>query len=173
MNGADLVVEGYGRISGIVRRVLYAAGEGDAAALTYRIDPRANTIAWLVWHLSRIQDDHVADAAGLEQVWHAGGWHERSGLPFERGATGYGHDSDDVAAVRLDADFLLGYHEAVQQQSADYVRELTDQDLDRVVDTAWDPPVTLGVRLVSVLGDGLQHAGQAAYILGVAERRTA
>ena len=49
---------------------------------------------------------------------------------------------------------------------------VTDADLDRVVDERWDPPVTLAVRLVSVLADGLEHAGQAAYIRGVAERQT-
>ena len=48
---------------------------------------------------------------------------------------------------------------------------LTDDDLDRIVDTSWDPPVTLGVRLISVLSDDLQHAGQAAFVRGVLERR--
>jgi hypothetical protein len=38
-----------------------------------------------------------------------------------------------------------------------------------VVDASWDPPVTLGVRLVSVISDDLQHAGQAAYLRGMIE----
>ena len=38
---------------------------------------------------------------------------------------------------------------------------------DRVVDRTWDPPVTLGVRLVSILDDDTQHAGQAAYVRGL------
>ena len=41
---------------------------------------------------------------------------------------------------------------------------LAPDDLDRVVDRRWDPPVTLGVRLVSIADDSLQHAGQAAYV---------
>ena len=44
---------------------------------------------------------------------------------------------------------------------------LSEADLDRVVDERWDPPVTLGVRLVSVISDDLQHAGQAAYLRGL------
>ena len=44
---------------------------------------------------------------------------------------------------------------------------LTDADLPRVVDERWDPPVTLGVRLVSVISDCLQHAGQAAFVRGI------
>ncbi|KAA0024106.1 mycothiol transferase [Antrihabitans cavernicola] len=140
-------------------------------ALTYRIDGDANTIAWLVWHLTRVQDDHVAGVAGTEQVWTADGWNDRFDLPFPTGTIGYGQTSDDVAAVQVGADLLLGYHDAVHDRTVEYVRTLGADDLDRVVDDNWDPPVTLGVRLVSVVSDDLQHIGQAAYIRGVYERR--
>ena len=56
-------------------------------------------------------------------------------------------------------------------QAVRYAQRLTDADLGRIVDERWDPPVTLGVRLISVISDGLQHAGQAAYVRGLAERR--
>ena len=131
-------------------------------------DPDANSVAWLVWHLTRIQDDHIAGVAGIEQVWTARGWADRFGLPFPASATGYGHRVEEVAAVRVDsADLLLGYHEATLEQTKRYVTSLTPADLDRVVDEAWDPPVTLGVRIVSVIADDLQHAGQAAYVRGL------
>src|SRR6266540_4821502 len=84
--------------------------------LTFRVDHQANSIAWLVWHLTRIQDDHVADAARAEQVWTSRGWAERFGLPFGPLATGYGHGADDVAAVRVQSgDLLVGYHDAVHE----------------------------------------------------------
>jgi uncharacterized damage-inducible protein DinB len=137
-----------------------------------RLDAEANTIAWLVWHLTRVQDDHVAEVAGRDQVWSTGGWRERFDLPFDAQATGYGHSRQDVAAVQVSAALLLGYADAVHEQTVRYVRGLSDTDLDRVVDTAWDPPVTLAVRLVSVISDDLQHAGQAAFIRGVLDRRT-
>jgi len=44
---------------------------------------------------------------------------------------------------------------------------VTGTELDRIVDRRWDPPVTVGVRLVSVADDCLQHAGQAAYARGL------
>jgi uncharacterized damage-inducible protein DinB len=134
--------------------------------------PGANTVAWLVWHLTRVQDDHVAEVAGVEQVYTAQGFGERFELPFGPSAIGYGHSSADVAKVRPESpDLLLAYHDAVHDQTVQYLRGITDADLDRVVDERWDPPVTLGVRLVSVVNDDLQHAGQAAFVRGIAERR--
>jgi uncharacterized damage-inducible protein DinB len=129
--------------------------------------PEANSIAWLLWHLTRVQDDHVADVAGTEQVWTSQGYHERFGLPFDAGDIGFGHTSDQVGLVQPEAELLLAYHRATHQQTLAFVRTLGPDDLDRVVDTQWDPPVTLGVRLVSVVNDCTQHVGQAAYVRGL------
>jgi len=168
MDGAYLLAEAFGR----VREAVHAAVDGlTPGQLAYRVDDDANSIAWLVWHLTRVQDDHVADVAGVEQVWTASGWADRLGLPFDRRATGYGHDSREVGAVQVESgQLLLDYHDAVHDATAAYLKGLTATDLDRVVDTSWDPPVTLGVRLVSVIADDLQHAGQAAFARGLALR---
>ena len=140
----------------------------DADDLARRVQPGANPIGWLAWHLLRVQDDHVADVAGTEQVWTADGWAGRFGLPVADAATGYGMSDEEVDAVRVpSADLLLGYARAVHARTAHFLAGLSDEDLDRVVDTNWDPPVTLGVRLVSVLSDDLQHLGQAAYVRGL------
>lgn len=141
-----------------------------ADQLTYRPDPEANTIAWLVWHLTRVQDDHVAGVADTEQVWTAGGWAARFSLPWDEAETGYGQEPGAIEHVRVEASLLRGYHDAVAERTAAYVRGLDEADLDRVVDERWDPPVTLAVRLVSVIADDLQHAGQAAYVRGLVER---
>jgi hypothetical protein len=169
MDVADLLVDGYGRI----RENVHAAVDGlTGPELTARLDPEANSVAWLVWHLTRVQDDHVADVAGQKQAYSAGGWAERFGLPFPDGDIGYGHSSGDVAAVRVaDPALLVGYYDAVHERTLQYLRGLSAADLDRVVDERWDPPVTLGVRLVSVLDDDLQHSGQAAFVGGVLRRR--
>ncbi|MGO4340427.1 mycothiol transferase [Pedococcus sp. 2YAF34] len=165
MTPAELLADAFTRIREGVERVVDGL---DADQLAQRPADDANTVGWLVWHLSRVQDDHVADAAGLEQVWTSGGWHERLGLPFEAAETGYGHSAEQVAQVRgVDADQLLGYLDAVHQQTLAYVERLSPEDLDRVVDRHWDPPVTLGVRLVSVVNDDTQHLGQAAYARGL------
>jgi hypothetical protein len=136
---------------------------------TYRPDPGANSIAWLIWHLGRIQDDHVADLAQVEQVWVE--WRERFGLPFGKRATGYGQGPAEVAAVRVSGDLLADYHGAVHELTMRYLDGITAEELDRIVDTRWDPPVTASVRLVSVIGDTMQHLGQAAYVRGMAQRR--
>ena len=168
MRSTDLLNDAYSRIHDVVHRAVDGLKPDE---LAFRVDPEANTIAWLVWHLTRIQDDHVADVAGHEQVWTAGGWAERFGLPFDNLATGFGHSPAEVALVQVDsAELLTAYFDAVHERSTAYVGALTDDDLDRVVDEAWDPPVTLGVRLVSVVSDNLQHAGQAAYLRGVVTR---
>jgi len=163
MTSADLLTDAFGRI----QEEVHLATDGlPREQLTYRVDPEANSIAWLIWHLTRIQDDHVCGVAHRQQEWTAAGWADRFGLPFARSATGYGHDPREVAAAQADAEMLTGYHDAVYEQTIRYVATVTDADLPRVVDESWDPPVTLGVRLVSVISDDLQHVGQAAFIRG-------
>ncbi|HEX9033303.1 MAG TPA: DUF664 domain-containing protein [Streptosporangiaceae bacterium] len=165
MTTAELLADALGRIREIVHQV---ADGLTAEQLAYRPQPSANSIAWLLWHLTRVQDDHVADVAGTEQAWTADGWARRFDLPFDDAEHGYGQSADEVAAVRVRSpELLTGYHDAVYERSVRFVRTVTDADLDRVVDERWDPPVTLGVRLVSVLADDLQHAGQAAYLRGL------
>jgi hypothetical protein len=164
----EVLFDSFGRIHEAIPGVLDGC---DLDTLHARPDPEANSIAWLLWHLIRIQDDHLAGLAGVEQVWTADGWHERWGLPFEPEAHGYGHSSDDVAKVRVDDPSLItGYHEAVHALTERYLSTCDDAELARVVDTNWDPPVTVAVRLVSVLGDGLQHLGQADYAKGLLHR---
>jgi uncharacterized damage-inducible protein DinB len=164
MTPAELIIESLER----VRESGLAVVDGlTPEQLASRPAPEANPIAWLVWHLTRVQDDHVADVAGIEQVWTAQGYAARFDLPLDTGDIGYGHSAEQVGQVRADADLLASYLSAVHAQSVSYVSALTVEDLDRVVDTRWDPPVTLGARLVSVVNDDTQHVGQAAYVRGL------
>ena len=168
MTVADLLTDAFGRIR---EEVHHAVDNLSQDELAFRVDGEANSIAWLVWHLTRIQDDHIAGVAGTEQVWTSRGWADRFGLPFGRMAHGYGHSSEEVAAVQVEAELLAGYHDEVFEATLRYVKTLTDADLSRVVDESWDPPVTLGVRMVSVISDDLQHVGQAAFVRGILMRR--
>ena len=138
----------------------------------YRPSPNANSIAWLIWHSARVQDVQVADVAGVEQVWTRDGWVERFGLDLPRDDTGYGHSPEDVAKVQAPADLLGGYYHAVHKLTLEYIASITGDELARVVDTHWDPPVTASARLISIIDDCAQHLGQAAYVLGMAHRRT-
>lgn len=167
MTPAELLVEAYGRLPDLVRACVDGLSE---AQLAVRLDPDANSIGWLVWHLARVQDDHVAQAFDTEQVW-ASSWRERFDLPFEAADIGYGHSSGQVGAVQPSAALLTGYASAVVQRTLELLGTVAPEDLDRVVDRSYDPPVTLGVRLVSVLDDDLQHLGQAAFVRGIVERQ--
>jgi uncharacterized damage-inducible protein DinB len=168
MRSNEVFLYAYSQIEQTLRRAVHGLTPDE---LTRRIGPGANTIAWLAWHLIRVQDDHIAEVADVEQVWTADGWAARFGLPFPPGATGYGFSSEEVAQVRVpSADLLLEYAAAVHDRTAQFLRGLSDEDLDTVVDTRWDPEVTLGVRLVSVLSDDLQHVGQAAFVRGLLAR---
>ena len=167
MPGTDLLADGFGRIREIVHDLLDGLTEAD---LQYRVDPAANSICWQVWHLTRVQDDHVAAAGGLLQVWQSG-FEELFRLPLVAADIGYGHSPAQVAAVRAPADLLAAYHDATYEQTIAFVSALSEADMAKVVDRHWDPPVTMAVRLVSVLSDDLQHAGQAAFIRGLIERR--
>jgi hypothetical protein len=168
MDVSDLLVDALGRVREQLPELVIGMSDDD---LAWRPDPGANSIAWTVWHLTRIEDDHVAGVAGHEQVWTADGWCERFGLPFPPGEHGYAMSAADVGKVRVSGDLLAGYYDAVAARSADYVATLSAADLDRVVDEHWDPPVTLGVRLVSVVNEVNAHLGQAQYVRGLIERR--
>jgi hypothetical protein len=169
MESKDLLLTAFDNIEEIVRAALDGI---DPALLSVRIDPEANTIGWLVWHLTRGQDHQVAEVAGTGQAYTEGGWADRFALPFDAAATGYGFSSEDVGRTAVpDPQLLVDYHADVHRRTAEFLRTLTPPDLDRIVDRRWDPPVTLGVRLLSVIGDDLQHAGQAALLRGLLERR--
>jgi uncharacterized damage-inducible protein DinB len=166
VTSAELLTDAFGRVRDTVHATVRGLSAGQLAA---RLDEDANSIAWLCWHLTRVQDDHVAGAFGVTQVWPQ--FTDRYGLPFRVGDIGYGHTSAQVADVRVSSgDLLTDYHDAVHAQTVALTSGVTDADLSRVVDEGWDPPVTLGVRLVSVISDGLQHAGQAAFVRGIVLR---
>lgn len=164
MDTAELITDSFDRISQLYAGVAEDLSPG---AAHWRPDGTGNPIAWLLWHTARVQDDHLADLAGTPQAWQDG-WAARFGLPFEEGDTGYGHSSEDVDALRVERpEDLVGYHSTVHRLSLEYLGRIDAAELDRVVDEHWDPPVTVGVRLVSVIGDCLQHLGQAAYVKGL------
>ena len=168
MRERDLLTEAFERLPDLV----VGAVDGlTPEQLQWTPAPKANSIGWLVWHLSRIQDDHVAELIGVDQEWTVGAWAPKFGLPPNTMETGYGHRPADIARVRPEsASTLVDYYFAVAERTRTFLDEVTAEDLDRVVDERWDPPVTLGVRLISVLDDDTQHVGQAAYVRGLLPR---
>jgi len=168
VTSCDLLTDAFERI----RDAVHPAVNGlTPEELAFRPDAESNSIAWLVWHLTRIQDDHVAGLHDGRQRWTTQGWADLFDLPLDPGDTGYGHDPETVGLVVADAHALLDYYEDVHQRTLEFVAGLSESDLERVVDERWDPPVTMRVRLVSVIADDLQHVGQAAYVRGILQRQ--
>jgi uncharacterized damage-inducible protein DinB len=168
MESRDLLGDAFGRIREDTHRAL----EGlTAEQLQWQPDPAANSIAWLVWHLTRVEDDHISDIAGLPQIWSTGEWNTRFGTDPSDANLGYGHTPEQVAEVVPDEPAaLLAYHDAVHEATLAYVETIDAEELDRIIDYRWDPPVSVGVRIVSVINDTTQHAGQANYLRGLIER---
>jgi uncharacterized damage-inducible protein DinB len=165
VDATALLEELYGRVPPLA----HEAVEGlDLDRLTRQVTPEANTVAWLVWHIARVQDGHIAELREAEDRWTTGGWAPRFGFQPGAADSGYGHSPEQVRALRPEsAEVLLAYADAAFEQSAAFLRGLSPGDLDRIVDRRWDPPVTLGVRLVSIADDSLQHVGQANYVRGL------
>jgi uncharacterized damage-inducible protein DinB len=167
MDAKDILIEAHGRLPELVDTAVSGLS---AEQLRWAPKPGANSIGWLVWHLARVQDSHLAEVldGGGQQVYVTGDWGKRFGLESDPGDSGYGHSAEQVAAVAPEsAQALIDYYSAVHERTLDYLRGLSAADLDEVVDENWDPPVTLGARLVSVVDDDAQHAGQAAYVRGL------
>lgn len=140
-------------------------------AVLWRPDQGANSIGWLAWHLTRVQDDHLAGIGETEQVWTSAGYFDRFGLPYPVAAHGYGQTSQDIAAFSVaDPELLVSYQDAVHQLTGQVLGSLDESGLARIVDAHWDPPVTAAVRLVSVIGDLNAHLGQIGYVRGLFER---
>lgn len=169
MTSGEVLKDAFGRVREGAHRLLDGLSPAD---LGLRPGPGSNPIGWLVWHLARVQDDHVAEVAGTGQVWTEKGWVGRFSLPYDKDATGYGQSAAEVGRFSVSStDLLVGYLDQVHEATLGYLDGLDDADLERVVDDSYDPPVTLGVRLVSVIADDLQHLGQAAYVKGLAKRQ--
>lgn len=168
MNTLDVVRDSLGRVHELIPAVLDGLTGDD---LLWRADPEANSIGWLIWHLTRIEDDHLAHLGGIEQAWTADGWYQRFGLPYLKQAHGFRMTPVEVGAFKVtDAHLLAGYSAATWEQTQAVLASLVEDRLDEVIDTRYTPPVTVGVRLVSVLVETAQHIGQAGYVRGLRER---
>jgi Protein of unknown function (DUF664). len=168
MHATAIVLDAFGRVHELLPVALEGLTRED---LLWRPDSGANSIAWLAWHLARVEDDHLSGVAGTEQLWTSRGWWDRFRLPYPPRSVGYGQRPDDVGAFVLDDPALLtGYYSAVHARTVEIVSALGDEDWDRVVDRRWDPPVTVAVRIVSVINDVTQHVGQIGYVRGLLER---
>jgi uncharacterized damage-inducible protein DinB len=167
MAGGALLVDGFERL----RDAMYPAVNGlSLEELAFRPDGESNSVAWLAWHVARVQDDVVSRLAGSEPVWTAMGWSDRFALPLDPADTGRGHGPEQVALVTADARSLLDYFEDVHGRTVRWLHTLSDEELERARGDR-QPPVTIASSLMLALVDDLQHVGQAAFLRGLVQRR--
>lgn len=166
MTWRELIVDGYGRLPELMSEALAGLVIAD---LDRQPHPDCNSIGWTAWHLTRVQDSQIADLMGVEQLWLKDGWHEKFGRPADPEDTGYGHTPEQVRAFRSPSvKVQLDYLHTVTKRTQRYLASLSPSALDRKLDEPWFKPLpTVGVRIVSILADCHQHAGQASYIRGL------
>ena len=129
-----------------------------------RTAPRVDSLSWLVWHTAREIDLQVSTLTGTEALWTAGGFKERFALPLPDDTEDWRHTPEQAAQVVVgDLGLLFAYLDDAYALAITYLRSLTPETLDDIVDDSWDPPVTRAVRLASVIDDAAQHSGQAVY----------
>lgn len=167
MSANELLVDAAQRPAQVAGEVLDGITED---VLNCMPEGKHNSIAWLIWHAARQQDMQIAHLSGEDQVWTAQGWDRKFDLDRDANDFGFGDTPEDVARVHVtDPDLLQGYLDSVTAATVDYLRPLSDADLDEIIDESWDPPVTRGVRIVSTIDDAAQHLGQAAYVRGLVQ----
>lgn len=165
----DVLIDAFERVAQQIPAVLDGLTDEQ---LCWAPDEQGNSIGWLVWHLTRVQDDHLAGVGDCEQVWQSAGFADRFALPYDRKDIGYGHSAAQVRSfVAPEPGLLAAYHHATHELTVQVVRGLDTAGFARIVDRRWTPPVTAAVRLVSVVNDTTQHVGQAAYLRGLLDRR--
>jgi hypothetical protein len=166
MEWKELILDGYGRIEQKLEPILKGLTKKE---LDWQPCAACNTIGWTVWHLARVQDVQIAELMGEDQVYLKDKWYERFKREADPEDTGFGDSAEDVAAFRSpDVKTQMGYLRATLEQSRNYLNSISPEDLDRVLNEPWFKPLpTVAVRLVSILADGHQHAGEVSYIHGL------
>lgn len=165
-----LLVYGFGGVLRVLERTLDGLTPDD---LDKQPHPDSNSMGWLTWHLTRYQDDRIAEFMGADQLWVSEKWYAQFNRSEDPKDTGIGHSSEEVRAFKSpEAATLLGYHRAVRERTKQYLLSLSLDDLDREISIPRSPqPAKLGGYLVGVLNDNLQHAGQVAYLRGLLKGR--
>jgi len=166
MNWQDLIIDGYGRALELLEPSLAGLSQAD---LDRQPKPDCNSIGWIAWHLTRVQDSQIADLTGEQQVWIQDKWYARFNRDADSEDTGYGHTLEEVAAFKSPAPrVFLEYYRVTLEQTKRYLFSLSLNDLDRQLGEPWfQPPPTVGVRIVSIMADCLQHSGEIAYLRGL------
>lgn len=139
--------------------------------LTWRPAPNVNHIGFLFWHIVRTEDEAIQRR--LKQstaIWEAEKWYEPLGLdPLARGT---GFTDEQVGQFDVPLESLLAYAQRVWSSTEEFLRSLTDADLEREfsMQVPGHEPViyTTGhfIRPV-LLSHQWSHLGEIRYVKGL------
>jgi len=134
--------------------------------LAFRPKPHSNSIAFLLWHVTRGEDFWISGILlGEKQLYESGGWCKKFCTPPMDSGFGY-----DVA--KLDAwpvpslSLLKGYAAAVREKTLAYLKSLTAAELDKPRDFGWRKGTT-GSALAHLITEVAEHSGQIGYLRGI------
>jgi DinB family protein len=165
VESAGLVLDALGRVRDMVRNALK-----DLSPDELLVPPKPH-IAWLVWHLARVQDTNFSGLMERPQLWTADGWHARFNMPPDPKDYGSGHRQTPAqvdAFTVNDKQLLLDYLDAVFARTKGYLSTVENADLNRVLnEPQYQPLPTLSIRLASVINCNTRHAGQIEYLRGL------
>ncbi len=171
MAGSDVIKTSLERNWGMVDRALDGL---DDTMLAQQISGETNSIAWLLFHMTRVVDTFInTRLQSKPQLWIQDGWCEKCGLSDDPETTGQGWSSEKVAAWTVPSRVvLLGYFEATKAAAREYLDGLSDADLGatRIVPPATEPR-SVSEMLGILVYDNVTHGGQIAFLRGYYEGR--
>jgi hypothetical protein len=162
----EMLAVGY---SGILRTLDYTLKGLTKEDINWQPKPDCNSIGWMVWHPIRFQDMQISEFMGEEQLWIKDGWYKKWGRKADPKESGGGMTPEDLTKFKSPgAATVLAYAKAVVERSQKYFPTLKKADLDKILKGGPHKPYpTVGMMLMIILSDSLQHAGQAGYVRGL------
>jgi uncharacterized damage-inducible protein DinB len=128
--------------------------------------PHTNHIAWLVWHLARVEDRWVSRLRQAPEVWNDEGWANRFRMDPE--SNGFGQTMEEVRAMpEIALQDLMAYFDAVRVVTRHYLEQATDADLAQTYPHPRFGECTGAWIVGHILVEESQHVGQVALIRGM------
>jgi uncharacterized damage-inducible protein DinB len=139
-----------------------------AAELGFRPARHANSIGFIVWHMTRVEDGWIQRAIQRKpHLWVADGWAARFEMPAEMRDMGFGYTVQQLDAFKIPPlELLLGYSHAVREATMAYVSGW-DPASPTEVRAPWGGMVAVAEVLAQLVWELNQHSGQVAYLRGL------
>ncbi|MBX7112048.1 MAG: DinB family protein [Dehalococcoidia bacterium] len=144
--------------------------------LVWRPAPRANHIAFIVWHCLRACDWQLGRVRGVTpdlEAWHTAGFRDRTGYdPRGLGSRGLGigtgYTLAMVEAVPADARLLEDYAAAISQAYVAHLATMTDDDLEASLAVSEGAPPQRAYHAIdTAIRQFHQHMGECDYLRGL------